>query len=183
MSDLVLLGSRLTLGGYLAAHGTQKLFGKLGGHGIEGTGGFFESLGLRPGRHHATAAGVAELGGGLLTAAGLAYPLGPVSIATTMAVAATTAHRGKGPFAAEGGPELALTNLAAAAALAAAGPGRISFDHVLGTRLPRPLARLVLVGGLALAAGITARAISAQRAAQPSPEEPPPAPQPAPELV
>jgi len=183
MSDLVLLGSRLTIGGYLAAHGSQKLFGKLGGYGIEGTGGFFETLGLRPGRHHATAAGAAEFGGGLLTAAGLAYPLGPVAIAATMAVAATTAHRGKGPFAAEGGPELALTNLAAAAALAAAGPGRISIDHLLGTRLPRSLTRLVLLGGVALAVGITARAMSAQRADEPPDEEPPPAPQPAPELV
>ena len=40
-----------------------------------------------------------------------------------VSVAATT-HRTKGPLAAKGGFELPLTNLAAAAALAAAGPGR-----------------------------------------------------------
>ena len=34
----------------MAAHGAQKLFGWFGGYGIAGTGGFFESLGFRPGR-------------------------------------------------------------------------------------------------------------------------------------
>jgi len=53
---------RATVGGFFIGHGTQKLFGWFGGHGIEATGGFFEQLGLRPGRTHATAAGVAEAG-------------------------------------------------------------------------------------------------------------------------
>jgi hypothetical protein len=65
----------------------------------------------------ATLAATAELAGGLLTAAGLADPLGPVTLAATMAVASTVGHRGKGPFAAKGGFELPLTNLAAAAVL------------------------------------------------------------------
>ncbi len=45
-----LLVGRLVLGLLMAAHGTQKLFGWFGGHGLAGTGGFFESLGFRPGR-------------------------------------------------------------------------------------------------------------------------------------
>ena len=45
-----LLVARLTLGLLMAAHGSQKLFGWLGGHGLAGTGGFFEALGFHPGR-------------------------------------------------------------------------------------------------------------------------------------
>jgi putative oxidoreductase len=59
--DLALLASRTVLGGYLggylAAHGAQKLFGTFGGHGIEPTAAAFHRLGLRPGRVTATAAG------------------------------------------------------------------------------------------------------------------------------
>jgi putative oxidoreductase len=48
--DIALLASRAVLGGYLAAHGAQKLFGTFGGRGIEPTAAAFEGLGLRPGR-------------------------------------------------------------------------------------------------------------------------------------
>jgi putative oxidoreductase len=85
--DVALLASRAVLGGYLAAHGAQKLFGSFGGHGIEPTAAAFHQLGLRPGRVTATAAGLSELGGGLLTIAGLGDPVGPLAIAGTMAVA------------------------------------------------------------------------------------------------
>jgi hypothetical protein len=33
--DMTLLASQAVLGGYLTAHGAQKLFGAIGGHGIE----------------------------------------------------------------------------------------------------------------------------------------------------
>jgi uncharacterized membrane protein YphA (DoxX/SURF4 family) len=59
--NLALLVLRLVVGLGFAAHGMQKLFGTFGGGGIAGTGGFFEQVGLRPGRLHALAAGV--LGG------------------------------------------------------------------------------------------------------------------------
>ena len=54
---LALLGLRLAVGLGFAAHGAQKLFGAFGGHGIEGTAGFFEQLGLRPVRIHAMVCG------------------------------------------------------------------------------------------------------------------------------
>ena len=54
--------SRLLIGGLFIGHGTQKLFGWFGGHGPEGTGQFFESLGLRPGKQNAIAAGVGGSG-------------------------------------------------------------------------------------------------------------------------
>ena len=48
----------------MAAHGTQKLFGWFGGYGPKGTGGFFESIGIKPGVMMAVVAGLIELGGG-----------------------------------------------------------------------------------------------------------------------
>jgi putative oxidoreductase len=166
MRDLSLLVGRLTLGGYVAAHGVQKLFGAFGGHGPEKTGEFFESTGLTPGRELAIAAGASETGGGLFTALGSAWPVGPVATASTMVVAAATAHRGKGLLAATGGPELPLTNFALAMVLATCGPGRFSLDHLLGARLNPTLVRLLMVSS-AIAAGVIAiRAVSAQNAAE-----------------
>jgi len=43
-----LLLVRVVLGGIMAAHGAQKLFGWFGGHGLAGTGSWLESVGLRP---------------------------------------------------------------------------------------------------------------------------------------
>jgi putative oxidoreductase len=151
MRDSALLGLRLTLGGYLAAHGAQKLFGSLDGPGLEKTGAGFEHLGLRPGKAFATLAGGSELAGGLLTAAGAASPVGPLAIAGAMAVASAT-HADKGPMIQKGGFELPATNLAAAVALLAIGPGRYSFDRVTGLRLPRALTRLAVLGATALTA-------------------------------
>ena len=53
--DTGLLLARLVFGGVMAAHGAQKLFGWFGGYGIAGTGGYFESIGFRPGRFFAAA--------------------------------------------------------------------------------------------------------------------------------
>jgi putative oxidoreductase len=159
MRDAALLGTRLVLGSYLAVHGAQKLFGSFGGAGLEKVGAGFERMGLRPGKHMAAAAGVTELAGGLLTAAGIGDPAGPLAIAGAMSVAATT-HRAKGPLNAKGGFELPLTNLAAAVALAAAGPGKFR----LGPSLPRPLAVAGMVGGGLLAAALVARMLAAKSA-------------------
>ena len=54
---------RTLIGGLFIGHGTQKLFGWFGGHGPEGTGQFFEALGLRPGKRNAMAAGDGRNGG------------------------------------------------------------------------------------------------------------------------
>lgn len=161
MRDTALLGARLVLGGYLAVHGAQKLFGIFGGRGLDATGIGFESIGLTPGKPMAAIAGATELGGGLLTATGLAAPLGPLALAGAMAVASAT-HRAKGPLAANGGYELPLTNLAAAAALAAAGPGRFS----IGPRVPGSVAGIAAaVGGVLAFASL--RNLWNAKAAQP----------------
>ncbi|MDX3689317.1 DoxX family membrane protein [Streptomyces europaeiscabiei] len=126
--DLGLLLLRLGAGGVLAAHGAQKLFGWFGGHGIEGTGAFMESVGYAPGKASATAAGLAETGGGALLALGLATPAAGAAAAGAMG-GATAIHAPNGFFNAEGGYEYAATLGLAAAGLAITGPGRISLDH------------------------------------------------------
>jgi putative oxidoreductase len=165
--DLALLVERTILGGYLAAHGAQKLFGSFGGPGLEPVITAFDSIGLRPGSVTARAAGLSELLGGALTMAGMADPVGPVALAGTMVVASST-HLDNGPFTANHGYELPLTNFAAALALVATGPGRYSIDGLLGRRLPRSLARLSVVGavgagGLTLAMVLRARRAKAEQ--------------------
>jgi putative oxidoreductase len=167
--DLALLAGRTVLGSYLAAHGAQKLFGAFGGGGIQTTAAGFHRIGLRPGRAMAMTAGLSELGGGLLTITGFAYPLGPVALVGTMAVASTT-HRANGPFSAKRGFELPLTNLASALVLAMVGPGRYSVDHAVGSRLPKWLTALSVIG----AAGASAASIAMLFRAEPEPTPAPP---------
>ncbi len=130
--DIGLLILRLVVGLGVAAHGSQKLFGWFGGHGIAGTGQFMEQLGFRPGRAYAAQAGTAELLGGLSLAAGLLTPLGAAAIIAVMFVATMTVHVSKGYFNHEGGYEYPLALAAAALALAFVGPGALSLDRVLG---------------------------------------------------
>ncbi|MGW7817995.1 DoxX family membrane protein [Streptomyces puniciscabiei] len=154
--DLGLLLLRLGTGGVLAAHGTQKLFGWFGGHGLEGTGQFMESVGYAPGKASATAAGLAEAGGGALLALGLATPAAGAAAAGAMAGAATV-HMPNGFFAQEGGYEYAASLGLAAAGLAVTGPGRLSLDHALGHIFDRgwmvPVALGVTAAGTALVIG------------------------------
>jgi putative oxidoreductase len=164
MRNVGLLISRLIFGSYLVVHGAQKLFGSFSGPGLEATGAGFESLGMRPGKVMAAIAGASELGGGVLTAAGIADPLGPLAIAGTMVVASTV-HRKQGPLSTNGGFELPLTNFAVAAALLSAGPGKLR----LGPHLSKSLTRLATVGGATLAAVSLSQLLRAQPA--PAPEE------------
>ena len=137
---------RLVQGSLMAGHGAQKLFGSFGGHGLEGTSGFMEMLGLRPGRPWAFVAGLSEFGGGVLTAAGLLNPLGPLGVIGSMAMATTKAHWGKPIWVTEGGPELPVLNIAISTALMIREPDRYSLDRLLGIRLPAWVAPVGLVG-------------------------------------
>src|SRR5947209_9328224 len=123
---------RLVIGGFFIGHGTQKLFGWFGGHGLEGTGQFFESLGLRPGRTNALAAGAAEAGGGALLVAGLATPLAASAITGAMLTAIHRVHLKNGPWISNGGYEYNAVLIAAVIALVEVGPGPVSLDAALG---------------------------------------------------
>jgi putative oxidoreductase len=130
--NLGLLVIRAVVGLLLVGHGSQKLFGWFGGHGPEGTGAAFESLGLRPGRRMAVFAAVSEIAGGSLLAAGLVTPLGAALLSAVMLTAIWTVHRSNGLWATEGGFEYNLVLMAAAFGVTATGPGEWSLDHVLG---------------------------------------------------
>lgn len=156
---------RFVVGGLFVGHGTQKLFGWFGGHGLEGTGKFFESIGLRPGRRHATAAGAAEAGGGALIALGLFTPAAAATLIGVMATAIRKVHLKNGPWSTDGGYEYNLVLMAIVLALADVGPGDVSVDHVLGTEVKGPLVALA-----ALAGGIAGAEVMTRSSAPATPE-------------
>ena len=145
-----LLAARLVLGLLMAAHGSQKLFGWFGGYGLAGTGGFFESIGFRPGKRFAALAALTEVGSGLLIALGFLGPVGPALMLSVMIVAAVSVHLQHRLFAASNGIEVPLLYGIGAFALALTGPGIFSLDALLGLNAVwTPTASLV-----ALAVGI-----------------------------
>ena len=141
---------RLTMGGLLAGHGAQKLFGWFDGPGLKGTAGWLESMGFKPGMPWATAAAASEFGGGTLTALGLFHPLGPLATMGAMAMATFKAHWDKPIWASQGGAELPVLNLSIALTLMLTGPGRFSLDRLFGIRLPRTLVAAVAIAEAAL---------------------------------
>lgn len=134
-TDFALLVLRVVVGGLVAAHGAQSLFGAFGGGGLGGNSAFLAGLGLRPARLWALMAGVTEFGGGVLVLLGLLYPLAPIGVLTVMSMAIATVHWGKPIWADAGGAELPLTNAAAAIVLLLAGPGAYALDRSLGLDL------------------------------------------------
>jgi putative oxidoreductase len=166
--------ARVTIGLLFAGHGAQKLFGWFGGGGPGKTGEGFESMGLRPGRHHALAAGAAEMGGGLLFALGAATPAATAALCSVMITAIKTVHWEKGLWTMRGGYEYNLVLLVAAVGLTENGPGPWSVDGALGRpRWGTAWALAALGAGAAGSAAVLARAGRQQYAE----EQPEPAPQ------
>ena len=133
--DLGMLLLRLVIGGLMVGHGTQKLFGWFGGHGVRGTARWLESMGFRPALPLAVMTGAAEAGGGLLLALGLLTPLGAAAIAGVLFTAIVSVHWSKGLWNTNGGSEFPLTLAMAAVAAAFVGPGGFSIDAALGFEL------------------------------------------------
>lgn len=132
MEDVGIFVLRLVVGGLFAGHGAQKLFGWFGGYGLKGTGGFMESIGLKPGVAMAAVAGISELVGGLLLVAGLLVPLAALLIVAAMIVSIVKVHGQNGLWSQAGGYEYNLVLIAVAVALALVGPGAISVANALG---------------------------------------------------
>ncbi len=122
---------RIPVGIILAAHGAQKLFGWFGGYGLDGTGQWMASIGLQPGYLMALLAGSAEFFGGLALIVGLLTRPAAALSAVTMLVAIFAVHFEHGLFMSNNGYEFALSLLAATAALAIQGGGRLSLDRAL----------------------------------------------------
>jgi putative oxidoreductase len=115
---------RVAVGGFFFGHGTQKLFGWFGGHGLDATAKAFDSMGLRPGKANAIAAGAAEAGGGALLAAGIATPVAASVLTATMLTAIETVHGKNGPWLNDGGYEYNVVLIAAVLTLAELGRER-----------------------------------------------------------
>lgn len=145
--DIGILVIRLVVGLIVAVHGAQKLFGWFGGSGPEGTAKMMEKLNLQPSRLWGFASGFNEFAGGLLTAAGLLMPLGPLLIIANMLMAISTVHWKNGFWDTKKGYEYPLMIGAVALALGVTGAGSYAADAMLPFALPEPL---TLIVGLAV---------------------------------
>jgi putative oxidoreductase len=123
MINLGLFLIRLVVGLTFMGHGAQKLFGMFGGYGLKGTGQWLESIGIKPGTTMALLAGLSELVGGALFAAGFLTPVGAFLIVVTKLVAIFTVHGKNGYWATANGFEYNLILLAVAVGVALTGPG------------------------------------------------------------
>lgn len=122
---------RIVVGVIFAAHGSQKLFGLMGGHGLAGTAQWMESIGLTPGYLMATLAGGTEFFGGLALIIGLLARPAALGLAFLSLVAIFSVHIGNGLFMANNGYEFALALLAGSVAVLIEGAGKMSVDRVI----------------------------------------------------
>jgi putative oxidoreductase len=152
--DVASLVLRAAIGGTMVAHGVRH------GRTLEGTAGWFGSIGFRQPRLQATASAVVEVGAGAALIAGAATPLAASAVVGTMAVAARSVHLENGFFITAEGYEYVLNLSAASIALAAIGPGSLSVDRLLGIH-----DKLTPVQRAGLAVGIGLAAAAAQLAA------------------
>ena len=122
---------RIVIGGTMAAHGAQKLFGWFGGPGLAGIRGWLGGMGFRMPAVMALLVAAAETSG-LVFAFGLATPFVAAVIATGLVVAIGSVHWRNGFFNGNQGYEFPLALIAAVVAVAATGPGRFSIDRAIG---------------------------------------------------
>lgn len=127
--NTVMLIFRVLFGLTFAAHGYAKMF--RGGR-IAGTAGWFDSMGMKPGRVHALLASITEMGSGVLLALGLLTPLAAAGIIGVMVVAGWTVHRNNGFFIVAEGWEYTFIVGLMAFVIAGLGPGDWSLDHAFG---------------------------------------------------
>ncbi len=159
--EVGLLVLRVVVGAFFIGHGSQKLFGRFGGHGLSATGRAFEGMRLRPGRMTAALAGASELIGGLLLALGRLTPLAAALLIATMTLAIAIVHWRHGPWVAEGGWEYNAVLIAVAFAVTAIGPGKYSLDHALEWDLAGADWALIALGAGVLGAVVVAAAARA----------------------
>ncbi len=121
---------RIAIGIVMLAHGYNHIWG---GGKITGTAGWFESLGMRPGKLHAWLASLTELAVGVMLILGLLLPLAAAGVMGVMLVALITNHLKNGFFIFRPGEgyEYVLTLLLVSFGLAGIGAGKWSIDHLV----------------------------------------------------
>jgi putative oxidoreductase len=133
--SLGLLLLRVVVGVVFLAHGINHIYG---GGKIEGTGRWFDSLGMKPGIVHAWFASITEVGSGALLVLGLFTPLAGAGMVGVMLVAWITNHMKNGFFIFRPGEgyEYVMTLTVLGVVLGTLGPGQWSIDdkvHFLAT--------------------------------------------------
>jgi putative oxidoreductase len=126
--NFALLVLRVSFGLMMVAHGYNHFF--RGGR-IPGTGRWFESLGMKPGKFHATLASSTEVGAGLMFAAGLLTQFAAAGFVGLMTVAIATLHRKNGFFVLKEGWEYVSLIAITAICVSILGAGEWSIDHAL----------------------------------------------------
>lgn len=129
--DLALLIFRCGVGAVMLAHGINHIWG---GGKIEGTAGWFGSLGMKPALLQAWLASITEIVGGVLLVVGLLTPLAGATVVGVMFVAWAINHRGNGFFIFRPGEgwEYVMTLGLCGMVLGAIGPGSWSLDDAFG---------------------------------------------------
>jgi len=125
---------RGVLGFVFVAHGAQKLFGWFGGGGIDGTTGFFTSLGIPSPRFFAVLTGLTEFFGGILLLVGLLTVATSLALIVDMVLAIATFNHANGFFveSPNGGWELNFALVGLLGALTLIGAGSWSADNTIG---------------------------------------------------
>ena len=126
--DTALMLLRAALGMMIFVHGYNKAFR---GGKLAGTGRWFQSMGMRPGKVHATLAAGTEMGVGVLLVLGLLTQLAAAGLIALMLVAFWTVHRDKGFMITGEGWEYVVLIAVMSLVAAILGPGRLSLDYEL----------------------------------------------------
>lgn len=98
---------------------------------IKGTGGWLESIGIKPGVAIATFSGIAEILSGILFILGIFLPLGAFLIVLVMLGSIVKVHGPKGFSVTAGGFEYNLFLIVVSVGLAMIGPGGYSLGGFL----------------------------------------------------
>ena len=120
---------RVAFGLTMAAHGYAKVFK---GGKLDGTAGWFDSIGMKPGSVHARLAAFSEILAGLGLAVGLLTTFSAMGFVGLMLVAGYVVHRSNGFFIVSEGWEYTFILAIAAVGIAMLGPGAWSIDDAIG---------------------------------------------------
>ncbi len=126
--DVAMLVLRIWVGIVILLHGVNHA------RSLDGTAGWFGSVGFSSPKLQALASAVVEIGVGVLLIIGLLTPLAAAGLIATMFVAFWSIHRWNGFFIFRPGEgyEYVVTLAMAATAIAIVGAGSASIDSALG---------------------------------------------------
>jgi putative oxidoreductase len=150
--NFAMLLLRVSFGLTMAAHGYAKVFQ---GGKLDGTAGWFDSIGMKPGKVHARLAAGTEILAGLGLAVGLLTSFSAAGFVALMIVAGWVVHRDNGFFIVKSGWEYNFILAVAAVGFAMLGPGEWSLDDAFGIADDMDQwTGLVIAGAGGVAAGI-----------------------------